>query len=306
MNDISNSFINQTVFVSDSAGPVNDNEIFSHELVEVAHAIPVFSTFEALNCSDLKVVIDSMNSKTCDLDPLPTPLLLKCITAILPPSVDIVNMSLHTGVVPSTLKHASITPLLKNQSADKDVMKNYRPVSNLSFTSKLIEKCEYFQVLSHLESNGLLGHSQSAYRAHHSCETALVKVHNDIRLMLDSKSNVVLILFDLSAAFDTVNHGLLIKKLELQFGLDGTVISRFDSYLSDREYCVKFGSAVSHIVKVSTGVPQGSILDPLLFGLYVREIENIASFHNVSVHMYADDIQCYFSFSKDVSTVCRK
>ena len=67
-----------------------------------------------------------------------------------------------------------------------------------------------------------LGHSQSAYRAHHSCETALVKVHNDIRLMLDSKLNVVLILFDLSVAFDTVNHGLLIKKLKLQFGLDGT------------------------------------------------------------------------------------
>ena len=71
-------------------------------------------------------------------------------------------MSLSTGIVPSSLKHASITPLLKNQSADRDVMKNYRPVSNLSFTSKLIEKCVYFQVLSHFETNCLLGHSQSA------------------------------------------------------------------------------------------------------------------------------------------------
>ena len=98
--------------------------------------------------------------------------------------------------------------------------------------------------------------------------------------MLDFKLNVVLVPFDLSATFDrpTVNHRLLINQLKLQYGLDGTVISWFNSYLSNREYSVKFGSAVSHIVKVSTGVPQGSILGPLLISVYVREIEDISFF----------------------------
>ena len=125
--------------------------------------------------------------------------------------------------------------------------------------------------------------------------------------MLDSKLNIVLVLFDLFAAFDTVDHQLLINKLKLQYGLDGTVISWFNSYLCDREYCVKFGSAVSHIVKASTGVQQGSVLRPLLFSLYVQEIEDIASFHNISIHMYGDDtgIQCYLSFSKDVPLCCK-
>ena len=156
VNDISSSFISQSVFDSGSDALVNDvtgSGVLSHELGGSAYVVPVFSTFEKLSCSDLKTVIDSMNSKTCDLDPMPTPLLLKCIKAILPPSVDIVNMSLITGIVPSSLKHASITPLLKNQSADRDVMINYKPVSNLSFTSKLIENCVYFRVSSHLETN---------------------------------------------------------------------------------------------------------------------------------------------------------
>ena len=138
------------------------NDALSQELGRLAHVVSVFSTFGKLSCSDSKTGMDSMNSKTCDLDPMPNPLLLKCLKAMPTLLVDIVNMSLSTGIVPSPFKYASIPPLLKNQSADRDVMKNYRPVSNLSFTSKLIKKYVYFQILTHLEINCLLGHSRSA------------------------------------------------------------------------------------------------------------------------------------------------
>ena len=104
-------------------------------------------------------------------------------------------------------------------------MQNYRPISNLSFLSKVIEKFVYSQVMQHLLSNDLLGHFQSAYRPNHSCETALMMIHNDIGSMLDAKLNVVLLVFDLSAAFDTVNHNILLEKLGQQYGLTDTQCS---------------------------------------------------------------------------------
>ena len=102
---------------------------------------------------------------------------------------------------------------------------------------------------------------------------------------------------DLSTAFDTVNHHILLGKLVHKYGLSDTVFAWFKSYLSSRKYYVKVNNnASSHDVSVSSGVPQGSILGPLLFILYVREIEWVAQLHNFKIHMYADDIQCYFGF----------
>ena len=148
-----------------------------------------------------------------------------------------------------------VKKLLKNSSADRDVMRNYRLISNLSFLSKVIDKCVYSQVMQHLMSNDLLGHFQSAYRPYHSCETALMMIHNDIGSMLDAKLNVVLLVFDLSAAFDTVNHNILLEKLGQQYGLTDTVFAWFESYLSSRKYYVKVNNSSSHDVSVSSGVP---------------------------------------------------
>ena len=118
-----------------------------------------------------------------------------------------------SGIFPSELKYACIVPLLKNLLADHDVTKNYRPKSNLLFLSKVIEKCAYSQAMHHLLSNDLLSHFQSAYRPYHSRETALMIIHNDIVGMLDDKLNVVLLVFDLSVAFDTVKLNILLGKL---------------------------------------------------------------------------------------------
>ena len=111
---------------------------------------------------------------------------------------------------------------------------------------------------------------------------------------------IILIVFDLSAAFDTVHHKLL-HKLKHHDAFDDIMLLWFESYLTARRYYVKFGHAVSHSVTVSTGVPQGSILGPLLFILYVQDVVAIAKLHSINVCMYVDDIQCYFGFSRDMS-----
>ena len=153
--------------------------------------------------------------------------------------------------------------------------------------------------MQHLLSNDLLGHFQSAYRPYHSCETALMMIHNDIGSMLDAKLNVMLLMFDLSSAFDTVNHNILLGKLGQQDGLTDTIFAWFESYLSSRKFYVIVDNSSLHDVSVSSGVPQGSILGPLLFSLYVREVERFAQLLNFKIHMYADDIQGYFGFASD-------
>ena len=195
-----------------------------------------------------------------------------------------------------------MTPLLKNKLLDVDDVCSYRPVSNLLFLSKVIEKCVHIQIDMYLCENFLYGEFQSAYRSGFSCETALVKISNDILSLLDTKSNAVLLLFDLTAAFDTENHNLLLAKLFENFGFADNALKWFSTYLENRSYYVKgVNDSVSHVVKVTSGVPQGSILGPVLFNLYFKDAEMIAKSHGFSVHSYADDMQCYFELGKNIS-----
>jgi hypothetical protein len=139
------------------------------------------------------------------------------------------------------MKKALVKPLLKKATLDKEVMKNYRPLSNLSFVSKIIEKA----AMSQLSSFASLTKFQSAYRPLHSTETALLRVQNDILMQLDSGKGVLLCLLDLSAAFDTIDHNIFFQRLFLRMGIGGTVLDWFKSYLEDRFQSVQVNGATS-------------------------------------------------------------
>ena len=181
-----------------------------------------FNDFEPVTCDHIKKLILSMPSKSCILDPLPSNCFRACMDELVPVITDIVNKSLLDGVVPCEFKYAVIKPLLKKSNLDPDILKNYRPVSNLPFLSKLLEKVVLEQLLKHLEANNLLEPFQSAYRQGHSTETALLRVVNDLLLAADSGKVSFLSLLDLSAAFDTLDHSVLLDRIS-SYGCNGTV-----------------------------------------------------------------------------------
>lgn len=255
-----------------------------------------FDEFVSLTDDDAIAVLNSLSSKQCEIDPIPTWLLKHCIRFLLPFICYIINTSLRTGVFPNDFKYSLVRPSVKDTSGDKNAFKNYRPISNLCFLSKFLEKCVLKQLLLHLDNNNLFNKFQSAYRRFHSCETAMAKITDDILNNLDSRKNTFLVFLDLSAAFDLVDHSILLNRLKNRFFIDHTVLDWFKSYLSDRNYSVKINCSISNGIITLYGVPQGSILGPILFLLYISEIESIAEMHGLNIHIFADDMQLYISF----------
>ena len=255
--------------------------------------ISSLDTFNTATEEEIHRIILTSSNATCDSDPIPTHIVKHCIDVLLTPITNIVNNSLENGVFPQDYKKAIVIPLLKKSGLDPDILKNYRPISNLAFISKVIEKVVLARVNQHLAKNELNQRYQSAYRKFHSTETALLKVHSDLASSLDNKKMSVLILLDLSAAFDTIDHGLLLSRLADRFCINGTALAWFKSYLSDRVQVVKASGCFSPEASINFGVPQGSILGPLLFSLYTAPVSDIASRNGLCVHLYADDTQLY-------------
>ena len=252
-----------------------------------------------MTSADVLQLIQKSASKSCGLDPIPTSLLKEHAVTLAPTITNIVNLSLLTGEIPVELKQAIVTPLLKQSSLDPNILKNYRPVSNLSYVSKLLEKVVAIQLSQHLLNNNLYEPYQSAYRTCHSTETALTRVSNDILQALDRKQSVMLVVLDMSAAFDTIDHTILLNMLEVRYGIEGTAHRWFRSYLSDRSQRVRILGKSSGSRPLNLGVPQGSVLGPVIFTMYSAQTASIARSHGLSVHLYADDTQLYISFSSD-------
>ena len=258
-----------------------------------------FTNFVTVSSDFVKDIIKSSSPKSCALDPIPTHILNLCLDNVIESITIIINESLTSGIVPSCFKNAIITPLIKKQNLDHNELKNYRPVSNLPFISKILEKVVSGQILNHIENFNLLEINQSAYRKFHNTETALLKIFNDILLLSDKKNVVVLVLLDLSAAFDTIDHDILITRLSTTFGIRGTVLDWFRSYLSERYQSVCIDGTSSSPKKLQFGVPQGSVLGPILYTLYTTSLGNVIRMHEIDFHMYADDTQLYISLEQD-------
>ena len=214
----------------------------------------------------------------------------------LPPITTLINLCISESTVPGDFKSAIVLPLLKKSNLPKDDLSSYRPVSNLNFISKILERVIYNQLLSHLSSFPSVSRFQSAYRKFHSVETALIRIQNDLLLSLERKQISALVLLDMSAAFDTVNYNILVDRLSLNFGIQSSALSFLRSYLSGRSQSVLIDSTFSDSCPITTGVPQGSVLGPLLFSLYTTPLSYLLDSSSLSYHFYADDTQLYISF----------
>ena len=191
---------------------------------------------------------------------------------------------MSSGYFPDEWK-ALVNPLLKKASLDL-VFKNLRPVSNLQFLSKLTEHALFDQTYNHMMDLGLYPVLQSAYRKCHSTETAFLKVQNDILMNMNRQHATLIVLLDLSVAFDTVDHKILLHRLQWSFGITGTALKWFKSESS----------------KLPHGVPQGSCLGPLLFTIYSSKLFEVIKDHLPVAHAYADDTQLYLSFKPDTTS----
>ena len=195
---------------------------------------PSCTNFCELSDQDIFSMVKSAACKTCEADPIPTTLLKSSIEILGPTLWKLINSSITTGVVYPSWKRAIIRPKLKRQNLEP-TLANHRALSNISFISKLSEKATVNQLLDHLNTLDLLPSMQSAYRRHHSTETALLKVKKDLLLNMNQQHVTLLVLLDLSSAFDTVDHAILLNRLGSLFCTSETALSSFKSYLSDRK-----------------------------------------------------------------------
>ena len=178
-------------------------------------------------------------------------------------------------------------------------MINYQPVSNLCFIAKILEKLVLSQLSSYLNSHNLCNACQSAYRPGHSTETALLKVANDLFLSLDKGNIYVLALLDFSSAFDTIVYPILVLRLHTDFGFTDTVLQWFSSYLTDRTHYISLSNNCSAFAPVHSGVPQCSVVGPMLFTMYIKPLSAIIDSHSTIHHSFADDLQLQMSAPPD-------
>ncbi|XP_010773018.1 RNA-directed DNA polymerase from mobile element jockey-like [Notothenia coriiceps] len=250
------------------------------------------SRFSPVTPMQLSTLMAGMNS-TCTLDPIPSKLFRECLPPISQLITTIINSSLCSGSVPPSLKLAAVTPILKTPGLTPDIMSNFQPISNLPFLSKLLKRGVASQLKSHLSSNNLFEPFQSGFRIKHSTETALLRITNDLLLSSDSGNLNILILLDLTAAFDTINHTILLSHLESSLNITDTALSWLKSPVHHQ--FIHINNCTSSTAPLSQGVPQGSVLSPLLFILYMFPLGKIIRCHNLQYHCYAGDIQLYIS-----------
>ena len=269
---------------------------FDNSLELSSRSSSSLTNFEPATLSELSKIVTETDIKTSPDDPLPAPLVKKSMSILLPHILELVNLSLKYGDI-SGLKESVITPILKKLGLDKDVNGNYRPVVNLQFVGKIIEKVILKRLTSHMTANNLHCKHQFGYKKQHSTETMLLEIVDEVLIGFEQKSATVLILLDMSSAFDTVDINKLLQILESKFKMEGTALKWFQSFLTGRTQKVIINGKLSDVILTLYGVPQGSVLGPVLFNMYVDSLPSFIQQLGFSSSLYADDTNARLSFA---------
>ena len=289
--DIANGFNNFFVYI----GPKLAKDITSHNdpLSYVNININSIVTTD-ISGNQIREVVNSLNNSSPGHDELPPFVAKTCMEGYIEPITHLVNdsplstacvpLSYTSGIFPSELKLARVVPIFK--SGDPSLLTNYRPISVLSFFSKILEKIVYNIVFNFLCENEILYDYQFGFRSKHSTQQALITLVDNVTKSLDGSNIVISLFIDLKKAFDTVHHRILQRKL-YAYGIRGILQKWFESYLTDRSQYVIYDGVESEIRPVKCGVSQGSILDPLLFIISMNDICNVSDL--MFAIMYADD-----------------
>ena len=245
---------------------------------------------DPVGCSELITIISSLKNSSYGLHSIPTRVFKAVACFLVEPLSKIINCSFETGLFPDLLKQATVVPIHK--CGQEDIVNNYRPISILPMLSKIFEKCVNTRLSSYLSRYNVISGSQYGFQKSKCTTDAVLNFVENAYGALNNKNHVFGVSIDLRKAFDTVNHNILLNKLG-RYGVRGTTQAWFRSYLCNRTQTVKVGSAFSRIRPLYYGVPQGSVLGPALFLLYINDLPRIAD--NVNFTLFADDTTLTFS-----------
>ena len=278
-----------------SVGPNLANKIPNQTkspLSYLGDRLPNTIFLESVSDEEVEGIVNNLKNSAPGYNAITASILKFSLPVIRSPLTHILNMSLLEGVFPNELKIANVLPLYK---ADDDMsFNNYRPVSVLSVLSKVFERIMYNRLISFLESNKNLFNNQFGFRKQHSTYMALVLLLDKIVKALENGEYVIGIFLDFSKAFDTVDHNILLKKLEY-YGIRGVCLDWFKIYLTVRKQYVTYNGIPSSTKLIQYGVPQGSILGPLMFLLYINDLPNVCK--SADPILFADDTNLFINGS---------
>ena len=270
-NQLAEEFAN---YFMDKIKKIRDNLEQYPKYIPSVRKVESFSNFRPMTEDEVSTIIHKMSSKSCELDPIPTTLLIEILLSIIKPITQIVNTSLTEGIFAKSWKTAIIHPLIKKAGLAL-LLSNFRPVSNLSFLSRVTECAVLQQFNNHCDVHNLIPDYQSMYQPNYSCEMALVKITNDILWAMEHQKATNLMAIDLSSAFDTVDFGCLTQVLQDRFGINGKALCWFENYLHPRLCKVNVGHTYSSVRELKCSVPQGSCVGPILYTIYASTLEEV-------------------------------
>ena len=234
---------------------------------------------------EINSIIKSIKSTSaCGVDNIPIAVIKHVANNISPVLSSLINYSFQTGSFPDALKIAKVVPVFKN--GDKTLLNNYRPISLLNSFSKIFEKAFLSRLTSYLNKDKLLADEQFGFQKNRSTQQALTSFIDIVTEALDNKNYVIALFLDLSKAFDTIDHNILLKKIN-NYGIRGQAFAYIKSYISNRQQFVDLDGVKSNLLPINCGVPQGSSLGPLLFLLYINDLTNCSKL--LKILLFADD-----------------